>query len=108
MSSPSPSTRLKVSLPLPLSFELFEMSDNDQSRSVIVRAIPTLTFADGTGISTDTVFTNTRFFAAGFVETDRLPSSLSADLFRRIPVALMTFVGGLDFSLCDRGHNGGL
>jgi hypothetical protein len=32
-----------------------------------------------------------RFFVAGFVETDGLPSSLSADLFRR---TLMLFAGG--------------
>ncbi|SRR6266446_14074 len=58
-----------------------------------VRAIPTLTFADGTGISTYTAFMTARFFVAGFVEIDGLPSSLSADLFRRTPVALMTLAG---------------
>jgi hypothetical protein len=60
-----------------------------------VRAIPTLTFADGTGISTYTAFATARFFVAGFVETDRLPSSLSADLFRRIPVAPINFARGM-------------
>ena len=35
-----------------------------------------------------------RFFVAGFVETDRLPSSLSAVLFRCTPVALLALGGG--------------
>jgi hypothetical protein len=60
-----------------------------------VRATPTLTFADRTGISTYTAFVTARFFVAGFVETDGLPSSLSADLFRRILVAPMTFARGM-------------
>jgi hypothetical protein len=60
-----------------------------------VRAIPTLTFADGNGISTYTAFVTARFFVAGFVETDRLSSSLSTDLFRRIPVAPMNFARGM-------------
>ena len=64
-----------------------------------VRAIPTLTLADGAGISTYTVFMTARFFVAGFVETDLLPSSLSADLFRRAPVALMIFAGGFLWKL---------
>jgi len=64
-----------------------------------VRPIPTLTFADGTGISTYTPFMTARFFVAGFVETDGLPSSLSADLFRRTPVALMIFAGGFLWKL---------
>jgi hypothetical protein len=49
-------------------------------------------------MSTYTAFV-ARFFVAGFVETDRLPSSLSADLFRRIPVALMTFARGFLWKL---------
>jgi hypothetical protein len=32
-----------------------------------------------------------RLFVVGLVETDRSPPSLSADLFRRNPVVLMTF-----------------
>ena len=64
-----------------------------------VRAIPTLTLADGAGISTYTVFMTARFFVAGFVETDGLPSSLSADLFRRTPVALMIFARGFLWKL---------
>jgi hypothetical protein len=57
-----------------------------------VRPIPPLTFADEAEISTYTAFT-ARFFVAGFVETDGLPSSLSADLFRCTPVAHMYFAG---------------
>jgi hypothetical protein len=65
-----------------------------------VRGIPTLTFVDGpTGISTHTAFMTGRFFVAGFVETDRLPSSLSADLFRRNPIALMALPGGFLWKL---------
>lgn len=55
-----------------------------------VRAIPILTFADRTGISTHTAFIGARLFVVGLVETDRSLPSLSADLFRRIPVVLMT------------------
>jgi hypothetical protein len=40
-----------------------------------------------------------RFFVAGFVETDGLPSSLSADLFRRTPVALLTLARGFLWKL---------
>jgi hypothetical protein len=58
-----------------------------------VRPIPTLTFADRAGISTYTAFVTARFFVKGFVETDGLPSSLSADLFRCTPVAHMYFAG---------------
>src|SRR5258708_11413291 len=76
------------------------MSDNDQSGPMRVRGIPTLTFVDGpTGISTPTAFMIERFFVAGFVETDRLPSSLSADLFRRNPIALMALPGGFLWKL---------
>src|ERR1700761_4611753 len=71
------------------------MSDNDQPEPMRVRATPTLTFADQTGISTYTAFVTARFFVAGFVETHGLPSSLSADLFRRIPVVPMTFARGM-------------
>jgi hypothetical protein len=35
-----------------------------------------------------------RFFVAGFVETDRLPSSLSAVLFRRTPAVLLALAEG--------------
>jgi hypothetical protein len=55
-----------------------------------VRAIPILTFGDRTGISTHTAFMAARLFVVGLVETDGSPSSLSADLFRRDPVVLMT------------------
>lgn len=64
-----------------------------------VRAIPTLTFAGGAEISTYTPFMTARFFVAGFVGTDGLPSSLSADLFRRTPVALVFFAGGFPWKL---------
>jgi len=40
-----------------------------------------------------------RFFVAGFVETDGLPSSLSADLFLRALVTLMVSVGGFFWKL---------
>jgi hypothetical protein len=56
-----------------------------------VRAIPMLTFGDRTGISTHTAFMAVRLFVIGLVETDGSPPSLSADLFRRNPVVLMTF-----------------
>jgi hypothetical protein len=39
-----------------------------------------------------------RLFVAGFAETDGLPSSLSADLFRRL-VALVIFAGGFLWNL---------
>jgi hypothetical protein len=64
-----------------------------------VRPIPTLTFADGAGISTYTSFMTARLFVAGFVETDGLPPSLSADLFRRTPVALLILAGAFLWKL---------
>jgi hypothetical protein len=64
-----------------------------------VRPIPTLTFADEAGISTYAAFMTARFFVAGFVETDGLPSSLSADLFRHALVSLTIFAGGFLWKL---------
>jgi len=39
-----------------------------------------------------------RLFVAGLVETDESPPSLSAGLFRRVPLVLMTFVVGFSWN----------